>query len=146
VPSGVLKDFSRRTEVVEQKALELGVTDPRLKRMLGPKTREGGLAAFWTPDYLRQEWARRLLPEEAQALADIYHRRMPRSENPDRAREIVDETLQRYAGRGAVPERRLLTAMFVSGMGEVTVEAVRRELAGRPATRIGQGRELTLLL
>jgi conjugative relaxase-like TrwC/TraI family protein len=146
VPSGVLKDFSRRTEVVEQKALELGVTDPRLKRMLGPKTREGGLAAFWTPDYLRQEWARRLLPEEAQALADIYHRRMPRSENPDRAREIVDETLQRYAGRGAVPERRLLTAMFVSGMGEVTVEAVRRELAGRPGTRIGQGRELTLLL
>ncbi len=146
VPSGVLKGFSRRTEVIEQKALELGVIDPDRKRMLGPRTREGGLAAFWTPDYLRQEWSRRLLPEEGQALAEIYHRRIPRSENPDRAREIVDETLQRYAGRGAVPERRLLTAMFVSGMGEVAVEAIRRELAQRPVSRIGEGRERALLL
>jgi conjugative relaxase-like TrwC/TraI family protein len=146
VPSKVLKGFSRRTEVVEQKALELGVTDPDWKRMLGPRTREGGLSAFWTPDYLRREWTSRLLPEEAQALADIYHRRTTPSENPDRAREIVDETLQDNAGRGAVTERRLLTAMLVAGMGEVTVEAVRRELAQRPASRIGVGRELALLL
>lgn len=146
VPGAVLKEFSRRTEVVEQKALELGVTDPVLKRMLGPKTRESSLEAFWTPDYLRQEWARRLLPEEAHALAGIYHQRMPPSEDPGRVHEIVDETLQRHAGRGAVPERQLLTAMFVSDMGDVTVKAIREELAHRPVCRIGEGRERMLLL
>lgn len=146
VPSGLLKGFSRRTAVVEQKALELGLTDPSRKRKLGPKTREGGLAAFWTPVYLRQEWSKRLRPDEAKALADIHQQRTPPSENPDRACEVVDETLRHYAGHGAITERKLLMAMLVSGMGEVTVEGVRRELAGRQAMRIGKGRELALVL
>lgn len=146
VPARVLRDFSRRTKVVEQRAVELGITDPDDKRRLGPMTREHGLPVAWTPAYLQREWASRLSPSEASSLRDIHRKRHSLVTRPERVREIVDEVLQHHAGQGAVPERRLLMDMLISGMGEVTVEAVRRELGKRPERRIGDGRERALVL
>ncbi len=146
VPDEVLEGFSRRKEVVENKALELGVVDPKVKGTLGPKTREGSVASFWTPELLRREWVGRLSRGELEALADAYHRRVTPPNDIERLTEIVDEALHRFAGRGAVSERRLLMHMLTLGMGEVTVEAIRQELANRPAIRVGEGRERALVL
>ena len=39
IPSDVLKRFSRRTELIERLAQERGITDPRRKAELGPRTK-----------------------------------------------------------------------------------------------------------
>lgn len=146
VPARVLREFSRRSKVVEQRAIELGITGPVDKRRLGPMTRESGLPVSWTPAYLRREWINRLSPSEARSLRGIVGKRQKLVMRPACVREIVDEVLHRYAGQGAISERRILTEMLIAGMGEVTVEAVRRELAARPTIRVGEGRERALVL
>jgi len=146
VPDELIGRFSRRTETIEDKADVLGMTDPRAKGKLGPKTREGNVAAHWTPDALRWEWAGRLSHSEVRTLEEAYESRTQPSELTQSAGDIVSETLRRHRGRGAIPERCLVMEMLIAGMGDVTVESVRRELAKRPVERVGDGRECALLL
>ena len=146
VPALIIKRFSRRTDVVERKVLELKVTDPEVKMRIGPITREGSVPAFWTRDLLRREWTRRLSSDEQKLLDAVYLGRSPPSGINDRLLMIVDETLRSMTGAGTVPERLLLTKMLIDGMGEITVEALRQELDERRAIRIGDGRQRALLL
>ena len=146
VPDSIIERFSRRTETIEDRAEELGMTDPIAKGKLGPKTREGNVAAHWTPDALRWEWAGRLTSSELASLEEAYQSRVQPSDVTQRAADIVNEVLGRHVGRGAIPERRVMMEMLRAGMGQVTVEAVQRELADRPLERVGTGRERALLL
>ena len=145
-PGNVLRAFSRRTDVVEKRSVELGVTHPVVKRSLGPKTREGGLPKWWTPETLSRDWALRLSQAEADAIARVFEHRTPFQGDADQAARIVDSTLQRLAGCGVVSERRILAMMFASGFGEATVEEIRKELSGRMLVRRGQGRDAIIVL
>ena len=73
IPSNVLKRFSRRTELIERLAQERGITDPRRKAELGPRTKEsrGKLCGL---DALRKEWKARLTRPERQLLASVCGR------------------------------------------------------------------------
>src|SRR5271167_3376520 len=55
MPADMLKRFSRRTVLIEKRALERGITDPDRKAELGAETREKkGAALSW--ERLRKEW------------------------------------------------------------------------------------------
>src|SRR5271170_4502163 len=58
IPSDMLGRFSRRSAKVEEKAKELGITDPHQKDKLGAATREKKVLTL-TWESLREEWKQR---------------------------------------------------------------------------------------
>src|SRR5437016_4357584 len=67
VPQRVLDEFSRRTEQVEQKAKELGITSAREKDRLAALTRERKQKQLSTTE-LRELWDKRISAEERMAI------------------------------------------------------------------------------
>jgi conjugative relaxase-like TrwC/TraI family protein len=135
VPASGIKGFSRRTAEIEKVAVERGITDPRRKDGLGAETREKKSHAL-TWDELRRTWDARLTQPEREELA-AAHRRERASPRPGREEGMaVSYALDHCFTREAVvPERKLLTEALKRGVGAVTVEGVKRELARRPLIR-----------
>lgn len=139
VPASAIRRFSRRTAEIERVAAERGITDPDRKAELGAETREKkGHGLGWAE--LRREWDRRLTAEERTALAAV-HRRETAHVRPERGEGMaVDYAIAHgFAREAVVPERKLLTEALKRGVGAVTVEDVRRELARRPLVRAERG-------
>jgi hypothetical protein len=139
VPLSALRKFSRRTEEIEKIAEERGITDAKRKAELGQQTRQKKTYSLsW--DELRHEWKARLSGQEGDAIAAAYRRSSPVKQVTGGEREAVDYALEHsYAREAVVPERKLLTEALKRGVGTVELEAVRRELAGRPLIRAEQG-------
>jgi conjugative relaxase-like TrwC/TraI family protein len=135
VSAGILKRFSRRTEAIEKRAAELGITDPDRKAELGAETREKkGEPIPW--DQLRESWAARLSADERDGLARVYGRKtLPR--RPARGERLaVDYALDHcFAREAVVAERKLLTEALKRGLGAVRVKDTARELATRSLIR-----------
>ncbi|MGV2336350.1 MAG UNVERIFIED_CONTAM: relaxase domain-containing protein [Planctomycetaceae bacterium] len=137
--SGVQKDllgrFSRRTALIEQKAAELGITDPDRKAELGAETREHKNHEMTTAE-LRQAWEDRMSAPERHTLEGVYSRATPIAK-PDRGEHTaVDYAIEHSFTREAVvPERKLTTEALKRGIGAVTVEGVAVELKRRPLIR-----------
>lgn len=129
VPEHVIRMFSRRTELIESIAQELGVESAIGRANLGPKTRERKRNDVSLVE-LREEWAARLTPHELEAIRSLKRSgpaaedrpgpetgpglgpdtvKMdagpPDPENGERARvdpdDTMEEILERTAGRGA---------------------------------------------
>ncbi len=135
IPADVLKRFSRRTELIERLARERGITDPRWKAELGPRTRErkGPQCGF---SALRKEWKARLTKRERQVLASVYCRETPFIRESDGEAVAVDQAIQHCLARQAVvPERTLITEALKRGIGAVMVEHLAREVASRSLAR-----------
>ncbi|MBX9581873.1 MAG: relaxase domain-containing protein [Gemmataceae bacterium] len=138
VPASAVRRFSRRTAEIERVAAERGITDPDRKAELGALTREKkdhrlGLAE------LRAEWDRRLTAGERAAVAAAHRREVPAARQDRGEGPAVEHAVGHcYARKAVVPERELLTEALKRGVGAVTVEGVRRELAGRPLIRAEQ--------
>jgi conjugative relaxase-like TrwC/TraI family protein len=134
-----IKRFSRRTEEIEKVAAELGITDPKRKAELGAETREKKSHEMsW--NQLRKEWDSRLTDSERQALAATAHRKIPYARPVGGERAAVDHAIEHSFVREAVaPERTLLTEALKRGVGMVTVEETKRELARRPLIRGERG-------
>jgi len=132
IPSGVLKRFSRRTALIERLVQERGITDPRRKAELGPRTREKN-GARCGMDAVRNEWKARLTDGERQMLAWVYGRKTPYARRGDGEAQAVDDAIAHCFVRAAVvPERKLVTEALKRGICAVTIEKVRRELGKRP--------------
>ena len=135
VPAGVLKRFSRRTEQIEEKAKQLGITDPNRKAELGAATREKKTNELsWNE--LRKDWDSRLTQAERQALAAVHRRETPWARPVQGEGQAVDFALGHcFERESVVAERKLLTEALKRGLGAVTVEGVQQELARRPLIR-----------
>jgi conjugative relaxase-like TrwC/TraI family protein len=135
VPHSAVRKFSRRTEHIEKVAQEKGITDPKRKAELGQETREKKSKELsW--DELRKEWDSRLTDQERQALAAAYRRQVPYARPVQGQAAAVDHALAHsYVREQVIPERKLLTEALKRGLGSVTVEEVKRELARRPLIR-----------
>ncbi len=135
IPAEVLKRFSRRTEVVERLAQERGITNPKWKGELGPKTRESrGKPCSLVAQ--RKEWNRRLTREERAILASAYRREIAFAQQRNEEAWAVYQAIRHCLAAGAiVPERRLVTEALKRGLGAVTVEGVAQELAKHPLIR-----------
>ena len=135
VPAPVLKRYSRRTKEIDAKAAELGITDPRAKDQLGAATREKkDHTLTWAE--LQKVWAGRLTPSERDAFAKAQHREV-RATRPVRGEKFaVDYALDHvFARKSVATERELVTEALKRGLGSVSVEGVRTELARRPLIR-----------
>ncbi len=135
IPKDILKRFSRRTALIEKVAEEKGITNPKLKAELGAETREKKEPALaW--DVLFKEWDARLTDKERGVLAAVY-RRERRAARPERGEvaSVDHALLHSFVREAVVPERKLITEALKRGIGAVTVQDVREEVAKRPLIR-----------
>ena len=135
LPPDILKRYSRRTDLIEKKAKEKGITNPDRKAELGAETREKkGKPLSWNA--LRKEWDKRLGDKEREVIAAV-HRRETHAERKSREEvAAVDHAVEHCFVRDAVvPERLLATEALKHGVGTVTVEGVLHELQARPLIR-----------
>lgn len=135
IPVDVLKRFSRRTELIEKKAQEKGITDPDRKAELGRETRESKGKNLSMAE-LQREWRSRLSQEEQDWIEGVLRREtVPQMPQPGE-RAAVDHAIGHSFVRDAVvPERKLMTEALKRGLGAVTVNGVAKELAARPLIR-----------
>ncbi len=135
IPKSAIDKYCRRTDEIERLAAELGITNPDRKAELGAKTREQkNHELSW--DELRQEWDSRLTHQERQALAETHRREAPYAQPIHGEGKAVDYSLAHsYVREAVVTERKLETEALKRGLGSVTIEGVKRELAGRPLIR-----------
>jgi conjugative relaxase-like TrwC/TraI family protein len=135
IPSDVLERFSRRTELIERVACERGITDPAWIQELGPRTKEIR-GSLYRLDALRKHWEARLNDSEREVFASISRRETPYERQDNGAAQAVDAAIQQcFMLEAEVPERHLLTEALKVGLGAVTVEGVRREVANRVFVR-----------
>ena len=135
VSKDVLGRYSRRTAQIEEKAAELGITNPDRKAELGAETREHKNKNLTTEE-LRLDWEGRMTAAERHTLEGVYSRATPAG-RPERGETLaVDYALGHSFTRDAVlPERKLLTEALKRGLGTVTVESTAAELKKRPLIR-----------
>jgi conjugative relaxase-like TrwC/TraI family protein len=135
VPASLVRDFSRRTEKIEAEAKRRGITDADRKAELGAETRQRkqkGLS--WRQ--LQREWQARLKPEEEDAIAAVHRRDVAYASPVCGESLAVDYALGHgFTREATLPERKLLTEALKRGLGSITVEATRDELARRPLIR-----------
>ena len=140
VPQSVLEKFSSRTREIEAEAKAKGITSAKAKDQLGAKTRSRKRKDLGM-DALREEWAGRLTKEEWAALKGAAGGSASGAPNiTDKA--AVDYALAHSFERQSVmTEREVKAAALRHGVGSVTVEGVRHEMArGNVVTRKLGGR------
>jgi conjugative relaxase-like TrwC/TraI family protein len=143
VPTSALRRFSRRTELIEEKAREQGITDPKAKGELGAKTR-GRKRKDLTMDELRAEWRARLSDEERDAIESVAARvgGEGRREDAEAGKRSVELALSHcFERRSVAPERTVLAEALKRSVGRATPESVAAAFAGQDliaADRDGQ--------
>lgn len=127
VPQRVLDEFSRRTEQVEQKAKELGITSAKGKDGLAALTRERKQKELSKAD-LRELWGKRVSADERRAVETAI------SQSPfERPRvsemKAMDFAVQHcYERASIVTDKELLRQALRYGVGDVSVEPTKRQL------------------
>jgi conjugative relaxase-like TrwC/TraI family protein len=146
VPQTLIRKFSRRTQQIEQEALDKGVSNPKDKDKLGAKTRERKVKHL-SPGELQSEWKNRCTLEESDALKTAttrldehealrqHAKRDGRTHTerqlalqsriPEAAREAVQLAMDHCFERSAVvPEREVLARALKLGVGQTDRNAV----------------------
>ena len=135
VPKSAIKQFSRRTALIEKEAKRRGIVDPAAKAELGAKTREHKKKDL-TIEQLRSEWSSRLSEGERAAIAAVGNRVGGRAigedaKAPDAAvRHAMEHWFER---KSVVPERTLLAEAMKHAIGKAGPESCR---GGVPAAGI----------
>src|SRR5207302_7873075 len=127
VPKRVLDEFSRRTEQVERKAKELGITSAKGKDGLAALTRERKHKQLSKTE-LRELWDKRISKDERAAIENSL--RQSGSGSP-RISEMkaMDFAIQHcYERASIVTDKELLRQALRYGVGDVNVEQVKRQL------------------
>lgn len=103
--------FSRRTAQIEEKAKELGITDPEQKSELGSKTREKKNTSLSLPE-LESQWRSWLTPHELQSLDALQAKigSNPVTSDAEARQEAVERAASHGFERRSVLDRRRLQA------------------------------------
>jgi conjugative relaxase-like TrwC/TraI family protein len=126
VPQRVLDEFSKRSEQVEQKAKELGLTSAKQKDGLAAMTRERKQKDLQKPE-LRQLWGQRVSSDERAAIENVRNVVVDRPKTSEM--KAMDFAVQHcYERASIVTEKELLREAFRYGLGDVDVERVKRQL------------------
>lgn len=127
VPERVLDEFSRRTDQVEQKAKELGITSAKEKDGLAALTRERKQKRLSKTE-LRVLWDTRISADERAAVENTI--RGPVTEGPRiSAMKAMDFAIQHcYERASIVTDKELLRHALRYGVGSVNVEEIKRQL------------------
>ena len=127
VPQRVLDEFSKRTEQVEQKAKELGITSAKEKDGLAALTRERKQKDISKPE-LRELWDKRISADERAAIQNSLRNRA--SDAPKISEmKAMDFAMQHcYERASIVTDKELLRHALRFGVGDVDVEQIKRQL------------------
>jgi conjugative relaxase-like TrwC/TraI family protein len=126
VPQRVLDEFSKRTEQVEQKAKELGLTSAKQKDGLAALTRERKQKQFTKPE-LKEQWNARVSSEERQMIQSVRNEiaAVPKVS----AMKAMDYAMQHcYERASIVTDKELLRHALRFGLGDVDVNQTKRQL------------------
>ena len=123
-------EFSRRTEIIEEKARELGITDPEVKAKLGQWTREMKPEEQMDIDELRKEWLRRIDDDQRNAIIGA---RAGQQTSALDAQQAVDYALAHsFERESTVTQKNLLKTALIQSFGNASVEDVRGAVMERP--------------
>ena len=126
MPQRVLDEFSKRTEQVEQKAKELGITSAKQKDGLAASTRERKLKDIEKSE-LRELWDRRISVEERSAIQNV--RSVVAGGPKISEMKAMGFAVQHcYERASIVTDKELLRHALRFGVGDVDVERVKRQL------------------
>jgi conjugative relaxase-like TrwC/TraI family protein len=126
MPKRVLDEFSKRTEQVEQKAKELGITSAKQKDGLAALTRERKRKDIEKSELL-ELWDKRISVDERQAIQNIRNTVI----NTPKVSEMkaMNFAIQHcYERASIVTDKELLRHALRFGVGDVKVEQIKRQL------------------
>jgi conjugative relaxase-like TrwC/TraI family protein len=132
VPQSVIDKFSKRTEEVEAEHQDRMLNDPGYrvenKYELGAKTRANKQKELSLGE-LREAWDGQLTDDERAALAAVYRRESGSGEAVTEEKAVTFATGHCFDKESLVPERRLVATALYHGLGDVSAEDVRAEMA-----------------
>lgn len=136
IDQATLKAFSRRTVLIEEKALREGISDPDAKGRIGAGTRERK-ASELSIRQLRHAWRERLDAKAATVIEDLSQRiGSERVAERDLAEDSVRLAEEHCFERASlVPERRLAAEALRRGYGAVKADAIEQAIAERSLLR-----------
>jgi conjugative relaxase-like TrwC/TraI family protein len=127
VPRRVLNEFSRRTEQVEQKAKELGITSARGKDGLAALTRERKQKQLSKAD-LRELWGQRISADERAAIQKTPQQPVSERQKVSELKAMDFAVQHCYERASIVTDKELLRHALRYGVGDVGVEQTNRQL------------------
>jgi conjugative relaxase-like TrwC/TraI family protein len=128
VPERVLQEFSKRSEQVEQKAKELGVTTAKEKDGLAALTRERKQKDISKAE-LRELWGQRVSSDEWLAIHTAACKPTPNAPRISDAK-AMDFAIQHCYERASIAtDKELLRQALRYGFGDVDVDSVKRQLS-----------------
>jgi conjugative relaxase-like TrwC/TraI family protein len=127
VPQRVLDEFSKRTEQIEQKAKELGITTAKGKDGLAALTRERKQKQFTKPE-LRERWNARVSAEERASIQKGLRNEVPDTPKVSEIKAMDFAMQHCYERASIVTDKELLRHALRFGVGDVDVEQTKRQL------------------
>ncbi len=127
VPQRVMDEFSRRTEQIERKAAELGITSAKGKDGLAALTRERKQKRL-SKAKLRELWNQRISPEERAAIQTAARHPIPEAGRTTEMKAMDYAVSHCYERASIVTDKELLRQALRFGIGDVAVEQVKRQL------------------
>ena len=127
VPQRVLDEFSRRTEQVEQKAKELGITSAKQKDGLAAWTRERKQKNLSKPE-LRELWDKRISADERAIIQNSLRNQVSTAPKISEMKAMDFAVQHCYERASIVTDKELLRHALRFGMGDVDVAQIKRQL------------------
>ena len=127
VPQRVLDEFSKRTEQVEEKAKELGITSAKAKDSLAALTRERKQKQF-TKQELRERWDARVSAEERASIQDGLRNEVSNAPKVSEMKAMDFAMQHCYERASIVMDKELLRHALRFGVGDVDVVQTKRQL------------------
>jgi conjugative relaxase-like TrwC/TraI family protein len=127
IEASTVRKFSRRTELIEQKAQELGIENPDAKSELGARTREKKLKQLSFSE-LQETWRERMSPSERAAIERLAKRIGSRPEPTDanEAMRSVEYAIgHEFERQSVVTERALMARALRHSIGKASVDKVK---------------------
>lgn len=134
-----VKKFSRRTDEIEEKARELGITDPVAKAELGARTRKKKQKNV-PMEELQHSWRERMMPNEFATIGELAFKIGGDAEPADNSaarRAIEYATAHVFERKSVAPEREILATALKHSVGKATVDEIKRE-ADRSGLVVGE--------
>jgi hypothetical protein len=121
--------FSRRTEIIEEKAKELGIIDPEVKAKVGQWTREAKPEEQMDIRELRKEWLNRIDEDQRDAIVKARWGRQTAGLD---ARDAVDYALSHcFERQSTVTHKNFLKTALIQSFGKANVEDLRSAVMER---------------
>jgi conjugative relaxase-like TrwC/TraI family protein len=120
--------FSRRTDVIEEEAKRLGITNAKAKGELGARTRQKKDPETLPVSELRKLWSARLSDDEREGLLKAKES-VGESTSLDAARAMDYALAHCFERESALPEKELLKTALIHSVGNASVADIRGELS-----------------